>query len=133
MIRKLAEDEVEDDEGEEDEDESYEQDEETTKSKLEKEDTDEDDDEENETPNESKYEKFWKAFGKNIKLGVIEDQGNRSKLAKLLRFKSTKSDNVFTSLDEYIARMISGQDSIYFLPGDSEESILKSPLLQKFK
>jgi HSP90 family molecular chaperone len=50
----------------------------------------------------------------------------------IFRFKSTKSNNEITSLDEYISRMIPGQDSIYFLPGDSEESILKSPLLKKF-
>ena len=49
------------------------------------------------------------------------------------RFKSTKSEGEFTSLDEYISRMVTGQDSIFFLPGDSEDSILKSPLLKKFE
>lgn len=49
------------------------------------------------------------------------------------RFKSTKSEGKFTSLDEYIGRMGSGQESIYFLPGEAEDSIQKSPLLQKFK
>ena len=131
MIRKLAEEEIEDDD-EEDDDESYENEEETSTEKSSENSSDNkeegSEDEEGEE-NESKYEKFWKAFGKNIKLGVIEDQANRSKLAKLLRFKSTKSEGKFTSLDEYISRMKSGHDSIYFLPGDAEDSIHKSPLL----
>lgn len=54
---------------------------------------------------EDKYEQFWSNFGKNIKLGVIEDSSNRMKLAKLLRFQSTNDDEELTSLDEYISRM----------------------------
>jgi heat shock protein beta len=70
---------------------------------------------------EDKYSKFWKAFGKNIKLGVIEDASNRNKLAKLLRFYSTDDPEALTSLDEYISRMKPDQDTILFLPGDTQE------------
>lgn len=68
----------------------------------------------------------------NIKLGVIEDATNRSKLAKLLRFYTTSSQDQLTSMDEYISRTKSNQDAIYYLPGDSVDAIQKSPLLKKF-
>jgi len=79
------------------------------------------------------YMKFWKSFGKSIKLGVIEDTSNRMKLAKLLRFYSTNDPDKLTSLDEYISRMRDDQDTILYLPGDSKESILSSPILEKYK
>jgi heat shock protein beta len=81
---------------------------------------------------EDKYELFWSNFGKNIKLGVIEDSSNRMKLAKLLRFYSTHDQNELTSLDEYISRMKEDQDTILYLPGDSKQSILKNPILKKY-
>lgn len=74
-----------------------------------------------ETDEEDKYEVFWSNFGKNIKLGVIEDSSNRMKLAKLLRFYSTHNENELTSLDEYISRMKEDQDTILYLPGDSKQ------------
>lgn len=86
----------------------------------------------NKTSNEtSKYDKFWGIFGKNIKLGVIEDAYNRHILAKLLRFYSTKSLDRLTSLAEYASRKKDKQDIIYYLAGDSKEVLYKSPLLQK--
>ena len=87
----------------------------------------------------SAYTTFFKAFGKNIKLGVIEDQSNRSKLAKLLRFVSSKSietekagtSGPFRSLEEYVAGMAPGQKQIYFIAGESLEAIKSSPFLEK--
>jgi heat shock protein beta len=80
---------------------------------------------------EDKYEIFWSNFGKNIKLGVIEDSSNRMKLAKLLRFYTTFDDEL-TSLDEYISRMKDDQDTILYLPGDSKSAIKKSPILKMY-
>jgi HSP90 family molecular chaperone len=78
----------------------------------------------------AKYAKFWKSYGTNIKLGVIEDSVNRPRLAKLLRYLSSTTGEM-TSLDDYVARMKEGQDEIYYLSGDSVESIKSSPLLEK--
>jgi len=63
---------------------------------------------------------------------VIEDASNRNKLAKLLRFYSTNDTDTLTSLDEYISRMKDDQDTVLYLPGDSKEAILKSPILKKY-
>jgi len=119
MIKSLAEEDEEEDDDEEDGEEGEE---ETEDKPTEK---DEDD-------GVDKYETFWKSFGKNIKLGVIEDSSNRNKLAKLLRFSSTHDPDGITSLDEYISRMKDDQDTILYLPGDSKDQILKSPILKKY-
>lgn len=79
---------------------------------------------------QDRYVKFWENFGKNIKLGIIEDAGNRNKLAKLARFYSTHDKESLTSLDDYIDRAKKSQDAIYFLAGESKEAILTSPLIQ---
>ncbi|KAL1820762.1 hypothetical protein ACET3Z_015631 [Daucus carota] len=77
------------------------------------------------------YTKFWNEFGKSIKLGIIEDAANRNRLAKLLRFESTKSNGKLTSLDQYIKRMKSGQKDIFYLTGLSKEQLEKSPFLER--
>lgn len=133
MMRSLAEEESEEDDEDEDEDydDEYDDDEEPEEEEVEEQEEETKDGEEEE--GESKYTKFWNLFGKNIKLGVIEDAVNRPKLAKLLRFYTTQSPEELTSFDEYLARMPRSQDAIYYMPGDSIESILKSPLIKKYE
>ena len=55
------------------------------------------------------YNKFFDGFGKHLKLGIIEDGANRPRLAKLLRFYSSKSGDQYTSLDDYVGRMKENQ------------------------
>jgi len=81
----------------------------------------------------SPYIKFWKTFGKSVKMGVVEDGGNRSKLAKLLRYKTSKSEGEFKSLDDYISELPEWQSDIYFLAGETLDSIQKSPFLEVAK
>jgi heat shock protein beta len=83
MIRALAEEDEEDEDDEDDED--YEEEDDHQEESNENEEESEGEGEKKEGDEDDKYTKFWKAFGKNIKLGVIEDSSNRSKLAKLLR------------------------------------------------
>merc|ERR1712167_414484 len=82
---------------------------------------------------ESTWAKFYKEFNKNLKMGCYEDDSNRSKLSKLLRFFTTKSDDKEISLDKYLDRMQETQESIYYMSGDSLETMNKAPSLQVFK
>merc|ERR1712172_330100 len=82
---------------------------------------------------ESTWAKFYKEFNKNLKMGCYEDDSNRSKISKLLRFVSTKSEEKDISLDKYLDRMQESQESIYYMSGDSEEGMKKAPALQVFK
>merc|ERR1719238_165524 len=79
----------------------------------------------------SKYETFWKAFGKYIKMGLIEDAANRTRLAKLLRYATSKSGDKEISLEEYVANMKDDQKNIYYISGEDKESLLKSPSVEK--
>lgn len=76
-------------------------------------------------------EKFWKEFGTNIKLGVIEDHSNRTRLAKLLRFQTSHSDTVLSSLEQYVERMKEKQDKIYFMAGTSRKEAESSPFVER--
>ncbi|KAF5832490.1 Hsp90 protein-domain-containing protein [Dunaliella salina] len=63
------------------------------------------------------YGKFWEQYGRAMKLGIVEDATNRNRMAKLLRFHTSKSLDKLTSLDEYVSRMKEGQKQIYYLAG----------------
>merc|ERR1711977_709001 len=82
---------------------------------------------------ESGWSKFYKEFAKNLKMGCYEDDSNRSKLSKLLRFQTSKSEGKEISLDKYLDRMAESQESIYFMSGDNIDTMLKAPSLQVFK
>lgn len=73
------------------------------------------------------YTTFWEAFGRNIKLGMIEDAANRPQLAKLVRFASSASGAGLTSLDDYVSRMKEDQKVIYYLASDSRSAAEASP------
>merc|ERR1711972_808688 len=79
------------------------------------------------------WSKFWKEFNKNLKMGCYEDDSNRSKLSKLLRFVTTKPEGKEISLDKYLDRMQESQESIYYMSGESMEVMMKAPSLQIFK
>merc|ERR1712051_830513 len=116
------------------EEESGEDDEEEKEDEEEGEKTDEKKEEKKDKADEDgTWTKFWKEFNKNLKMGCAEDDSNRSKLSKLLRFTTTKSEGKQISLDKYLDRMQETQESIYYMSGDSMEIMQKAPSLQIFK
>lgn len=81
--------------------------------------------------NQEDYRKFWDNFGKNMKLGVIEDHANHKKLAPLLRFSSSFNEDELVSLDNYVDSMKEGQKAIYYIAADSITSARNAPFLEK--
>merc|ERR1712113_150645 len=118
LMKKLA---KEEESGEDEDEEKKEDQEEKKEEKKDKADE------------EGSWSKFWKEFNKNLKMGCYEDDSNRSKLSKLLRFVTTKSEGKQISLDEYLDRMQESQESIYYMSGDSMDVMMKAPALQIFK
>merc|ERR1711981_1066970 len=124
LMKKLA---KEDDSGDDEDEEKDDEDKEEKDEKNEKEEKKDSKDE------ESTWSKFYKEFNKNLKMGCYEDDSNRSKISKLLRFTSTKSMDKDISLDKYLDRMQESQESIYYMSGDNMEVMKKAPALQVFK
>ena len=82
-----------------------------------------------------KYETFWKEFGNVIKEGPIEDHANKDRVAKLLRFSSTHTDNSKqdVKLEDYVSRMQEGQEKIYYITADTFAAAKNSPHLEIFR
>ncbi|RMG17875.1 MAG: molecular chaperone HtpG [Planctomycetota bacterium] len=78
------------------------------------------------------YVTFWEAFGRVLKEGLHTDPANKDRLAKLLRYKSTSQEK-WTSLADYVARMPEGQEHIYYISGPSEDFLSKSPHIEGLK
>jgi len=97
----------------------------------EKDDKDEADDIEVVTDSANSYDKFWEAYGKSLKLGVIDDKFNKKKLEPLLRYRSTKSKGKLIGFQNYIDNMKENQKHIYYITGESEEAVINSPLLEQ--
>ena len=82
--------------------------------------------------NKEKYNQFYHEYGKPIKEGLYQDFENKDTLIELVRFKSTKSDDLI-SFKDYVKNMKKNQDTIYYITGSDKKSIKYSPLLEMYK
>lgn len=78
------------------------------------------------------FENFWAQFGPVVKEGLYDAHAYRDQLCRVARFYSSKADGL-TSFDEYIERMIDGQDQIYYLSAPTVEAARNSPQLEAFR
>merc|ERR1712151_197751 len=85
--------------------------------------------------NKENYNIFWKNFGQVLKEGIGEDEKNKEKISRLIRFSSTKyhEKDQKVSLDEYVKRMKKNQNKIYFLTSENFNSSKNNPHLEIFK
>jgi HSP90 family molecular chaperone len=89
----------------------------------------------------TKWKTFWDSFGKNIKMGIVEDSSNRDELSRICQFYTSKSlnteiiessaDNSMTTLDAYAARMRDGQSSIYYFATSNIKNAINAPFVEK--
>jgi len=80
------------------------------------------------------YAKFYREFGPVLREGISSDYDNRDRIAKLLRFQSTKaSGDALVSLADYVERMAEGQEQIYFVTGTDLQAIQRDPNLEVFR
>jgi molecular chaperone HtpG len=80
-----------------------------------------------------KYEEFYNEFGQALKAGIPTDFTNKERIAALLRYKTTKSEGKYVTLDQYIGNMKEDQKDIYYITGENLNSLMNSPLLESLK
>lgn len=80
---------------------------------------------------EEKYTAFYKEFSTHLKLGVIDDHSNRNRIAKMVRYQSSRHPTELTSLVSYIDRMKSNQDLIFYNTGQSRQEVENSPFVER--
>ncbi len=85
------------------------------------------------TKDPEKYATLWREFGRFLKEGAITDSVYREKLLPLLRFRTANQPDGLTSLRDYVAKMVDGQEHIYYLFGDDPKAALQSPHLDVFR
>ena len=87
------------------------------------------------TEDTAKYASFWKEFGRALKEGLSEDPGNRERLLPLLRYASThnEGDEESVSLADYVARMQTGQERIYYVIGENHAAARSSPHIEQLR
>ncbi|WP_327111330.1 molecular chaperone HtpG [Nocardia sp. NBC_01730] len=82
---------------------------------------------------QTNYQTFWKEFGRVLKEGLLSDFDNRDTILQVSSFASTNSETELTTLAQYLERMPEGQDTIYYMTGESRQQIESSPHLEAFK
>ncbi|MER6418442.1 molecular chaperone HtpG [Streptomyces sp. NPDC001137] len=80
-----------------------------------------------------KYTAFWREFGAVLKEGLFGDPDNRDALLAVASFASTHSEDEATTLQQYVERMKDGQNDIYYMTGESRQSLENSPHIEAFR
>ncbi|MGW2491454.1 molecular chaperone HtpG [Streptomyces sp. NPDC001606] len=85
------------------------------------------------TKDQDRYTTLWREFGAVLKEGLVTDPENRDAVLAVASFASTHHDTEPTTLEQYVARMKDGQEDIYYLAGESRQSIENSPHMEAFR
>jgi heat shock protein beta len=84
-------------------------------------------------PKDNAYLRWYEKYAPSMKMGAMDDEPNRKKLLKFLRYRSSKSDKEWISLDKYVKGMKEWQNEIYYMAGINLETVEKSQFLEPFK
>merc|ERR1712133_237438 len=77
--------------------------------------------------------KFYEQFSKNMKLGIHEDSTNRKKISDILRYHTSSGGDEMTSLKDYVSRMKENQKQIYYITGESKDTVANSAFVERVK